>query len=195
MGRTLPPCQSSRPTIDPLVIRATKIPRLLFSHSLHFNKVFPRHLTPQGGRAIVAMSQMTMESKRAGARAFGIILQLLAAVSVLGACIVANAVARSDSSTGVSAGHDRVVWIILAAGLFASCVLAGLGYILGLLCAIYDRQTPGARVEPPGNRGREERPRPLPPIVETTAPATPLKESAAWEFLTRERHVRRPKKD
>ncbi len=89
-----------------------------------------------------------MDNKRAGARAFGIIFQLLSLAVILGTIVTANVVARSGASVGTNGNHDPIVWTIVASGLFAACVLAGFGYVLGMLCAIYDRQTLGRTVIP-----------------------------------------------
>lgn len=86
------------------------------------------------------MTQQKMDNKRAGARAFGIIFQCLALVTILGTLIAVANVAHKGQSVGITNNHDADIWIISASGLFAACVLAGIGYVLGMLCAIYDRQ-------------------------------------------------------
>jgi len=83
-----------------------------------------------------------MDSKRAGARAFGVIFQLLALAIIVGTCVAADVVAHTGTSVGINGSRDPIVWAIIASGLFAACVLAGFGYVLGMLCAIYDRQNP-----------------------------------------------------
>jgi hypothetical protein len=143
------------------------------------------------------MNHQTMESKRAGARAFGLIFQALAFLVVLGTCIAADIVAHLGATVGVNSNQDPFVWTILAAGLFAACVLAGFGYVLGMLCAIYDRQNPETPLKAPSNDRSALSPRPpkveSPPPTPPPPPPPPLKETATWEFLTRPRHVRKPK--
>ena len=68
------------------------------------------------------------------------IFQYLSIVAILGTIIAAEFVAHLGNSLGTNINHDRTLWSIAAGGLFAACVLAGFGYVLGMLCAIYDRQ-------------------------------------------------------
>jgi hypothetical protein len=134
-----------------------------------------------------------MESKRAGAHAFGIIFQLLSLAVIVGTCVAADVVAHLGSSVGIKNSHDPIVWTILASGLFAACVLAGFGYILGMLCAIYDRQIPGMTIKPTITIARRQYTPPHPsPKIENPSPGPLIKETATWEFLTRQRHLKKP---
>lgn len=140
------------------------------------------------------MNHQTIESKRAGARALGLIFQALAFVVVLGTFIVVDVVAHWGVTVGINSNRDPLVWTVVAAGLFAACVLAGFGYVLGMLCVIYDRQSPEASLRPSlaptSNRRAITQP---PPRVKRLPPPPSLKETATWEFLTRPRHFRKPK--
>jgi hypothetical protein len=154
------------------------------------------HLKPKRRRFVVTMSAQTMASKRAGARVFGIIFQLVSLLVILGSCVAADIVAHLGTSVGVNSSHDPIVWTIIAAGLFAASVLAGFGYVLGMLCAIYDRQISGAAIEPSITNATRQNtfPQPPPKIV-NSSPGPSIKETATWEFLTRERHFRKSSAD
>ena len=170
------------------------------------------------------MSEQTREAKRGGARVFGAIFQILAVISLVGTVAAVAVVAHLGTEIGIDGTTDPATWIILASGLFMTCVLAGLGYILGILCAIYDRQEPAEPVvhavpktmprsyapKPapyrpnPITLATEEEPAPAPPVEipvsppprEPQPPTPPAAEkSALWEWLTRERHLRQPEPD
>lgn len=171
-----------------------------------------------GGSAL-EMSPEVQWSKRAGARFFGVLFQFLAVIVLIATVIVAAEVAHLSTQVGVSGSRDPIAWAVLAAGVFASCVLAGLGYALGILCAIYDRQEldwagedirtspattraggAAARLTPQGARAVTS------PTPASQTPAPDLHSSrpdvgeeelpdrergALWEWLTRERHLMR----
>ena len=86
------------------------------------------------------MSDISRRSLRNEARFFAVIFQVLAFLTLAGTLIAAFKINNVGTQVGVNGSHDPVVWIIVAVGLFASCVLTGLGYALGMLCAIFDRQ-------------------------------------------------------
>jgi hypothetical protein len=166
------------------------------------------------------MSEATQEAKRAGARIFGVLFQIMAVLTLFCTFYAAFIVTNLGSQFGIAGSKDPATWIILASGLFASCVLAGIGYTLGILCAIYDRQ---ALVETLGTSVRESAPSPRSkwgassndrPVTMTTksikatepvssraaSPSTERDNKAPgpkvsrknplWEWLTRERHFR-----
>jgi len=142
------------------------------------------------------MSSQTMEVKRAGARVFGIIFQLLALLVIVGTFVTADKVAHSGSNVGVDVAHDPFVWAVVASGLFAACVLAGFSYVLGMLCAIYDRQMQGAApILAPTDSEPRYPPIQAPPKIENPPAGPSIKETATWQFLTRERHVRKSNDD
>jgi hypothetical protein len=173
----------------------------------------------------MVMSERTSNDKRAGARGFGVIFQLLAVASLVGTLVAMAYVANLGTQIGINGTKDPLTWIVLASGLFVTCVLTGIGYILGILCAIYDRQEPAKPVvdvvprtitrsyspEPawyrpsPMTLATEEKPAPTPPVnrVASPLPQPPAKPSApqingkssSWEWLTRERHFRQPESD
>ena len=146
----------------------------------------------------MTMSKETAMAKRSGARTLGIAFQILSAATLVGPFIRALNVAHLGTTIGVRSSQDPVVWGIVASGVFAALVLAGIGYALGMLCAIYDRQEPRAplprEVQPVGPRRTFPS---APPPMENPSPGPSIKETSTWEFLTRERHLgkRRPRQD
>ena len=164
------------------------------------------------------MSEDTQKAKRAGARIFGSIFQFLAVFALLGTIWATAEVASLGSQIGIDGTKDPATWIVLVSGLFVSCVLAGFGYTLGMLCAIYDRQSmhaPVAVVAPkaiptsyslirptyytiPTMMSTKPQPEPTPPIQrdgsvsiqsDVEQPTTPVaRRNILWEWLTRERH-------
>jgi hypothetical protein len=145
-----------------------------------------------------------------------VLLQCLSVVTLGGTFIVVIDIARQGQQLfGVTAPHDPVPWIILAAGVIASLIFAGLGYSLAMLCALYDRQVSlksalGAlgSLTPKPQPSTERRAAPAlddapsnvaPPTIPNViaAPATtPLSKPAApqgglWKALTKERHFRK----
>jgi hypothetical protein len=163
----------------------------------------------------MSMSEITREAKRGGARVFGIVFQFLAVIALFATVVVAFKVANLGTQIGIDGTKDPLVWIVLVSGAFVTCVLAGFGYTLGILCAIYDRQEPDdsgpdldarptyALPKPP-SKPPEAGPWAVPsappkPKIQTPPPPktrTPdpqpeaTKESSAlWQQLTRERHL------
>lgn len=184
----------------PLSACMTASPRLYSPlHSLAFYPTLAKlqhsvttYFKPKRRRFVVTMSAQTMESKRAGARAFGIIFQFVSFVVILGSCIAADIIAHLGTSVGINSSHDPIVWTIIAAGLFAASVLAGFGYVLGMLCAIYDRQIPDTTIEPSVTNASRQNTFPQPPPkILNSSPGPSIKETATWEFLTRERHFKK----
>jgi hypothetical protein len=111
---------------------------------------------------------------------------------------------------GVTAAHDPIPWIVLAAGVAVSLIFAGLGYSLGMLCALYDRQTTAAQLTHSvlGSLGSISRPSTEwrapaarePALREAPAPSLPKADAALviapvrprsglWAALTKERHL------
>jgi hypothetical protein len=77
---------------------------------------------------------------RANARTVGISLQVLSVLTLFGTFYATYEVAKLGSNLGVGASNDPAPWIVFVAGVVISLVIAGLGYALAILCAIYDRQ-------------------------------------------------------
>lgn len=86
------------------------------------------------------MSERTTDSKREGARIFGGIFQLLAVASIASTVVAMGNVAHLGDAFGVNPTNDPLTWVVLASGIFITSVFIGMGYALGMLCAIYDRQ-------------------------------------------------------
>jgi hypothetical protein len=161
------------------------------------------------------MSEPTREVKYAGARVFGIVFQFLAVIALFATVAVALKVANVGTQIGINGTKDPLVWIVLVSGAFVTCVLAGFGYTLGILCAIYDRQEPDdsgpdvdarptyALPKPPSKPpeagpwvvpSAPPKPKiqtPPPPKTPTTnpLPETTKESSVLWQQLTRERHL------
>ena len=162
----------------------------------------------------MTMGELTRESKRAGARLFGVVFQILSVVAILGTAYATAQVANIGTQIGIGTSHDQAVWFVLVGGLFISFVLMGFGYTLGILCAIYDRQEPDVQQEDDGPTSTYRSPRPpskppevgpwvvpsaspkpktqtppAPEMLTTEPPPDPTKESSLlWQQLTRERH-------
>jgi hypothetical protein len=156
---------------------------------------------------------------RANARTVGISLQVLSVLALFGTFYATYEVARLGSNLGVGASNDPAPWIVFVAGAVISLVFAGLGYILAILCSIYDRQEkrPGQKgqqafleaainrdhhswpenTSPPVLAAKTTIPTPAAPSmqasVETTMPDPPHtqanQKSELWKWLTRQRHV------
>jgi hypothetical protein len=173
----------------------------------------------------MTMSERTGDAKRDGARVFGVIFQVLASLSLVGTLIATVKVVNLGADAGIDKTHDPFAWIVLVSGLFVTCVLTGIGYILGVLCAIYDRQdtlgslsgTGPSQVPTPHvpESGRSI-PNPIVTVggdkhgpssyvadssATTHQPTThPLGvvavgKGALWESLTRDRHFKRSRPD
>jgi hypothetical protein len=138
-------------------------------------------------------------------------------VTLVATFIVAMVIAQQGQQLlGLTATHDPAPWIILAAGVSASLMFAGLGYSLAVLCAIYDRQgtldparggTSSSALKPQSTDWRAarsldvvSRAAPAPTAIATTpgenvsatsvnAPVVP--QGALWGALTKERHLRK----
>ena len=166
----------------------------------------------------MAMSEATRDNKRAGARILGVIFQVLALITFLGTALATVAVVKLGLFFGITGSNNVPAWITFGIGLFVSCVLAGLGYTLGILCAIYDRQEPpssaggnhkqGTPIRIPNQPSpyrpshtivhSEEAPAPPRPAVKSVSPSPQedpkspesddSQKSPLWEWLTRERH-------
>jgi hypothetical protein len=157
---------------------------------------------------------------RLNARTVGVTLQALSAFTFLGTIYATMKVANLGSELGLSGSNDPAPWIVLVTGVFVAMLLAGVGYSLAMLCAIYDRQTPSipepdVRSRPTNGSpnsptatgaweklARNESAEPhiqQPPTVEfaTEEPTVkpPKETSALWRQLTRERHLPRIRGD
>jgi hypothetical protein len=164
------------------------------------------------------MGEATSEAVRGNARVVGVLLQCLSLVTLIATFIVAIAIAQQGQQLlGLTATHDPAPWIVLAAGVIASLMFAGLGYALGMLCAIYDRQV---MTEPsrgalgsvattaPAREWRAAPEREVTRDAHSSIPATSTEEANAaptvphisvprtpqgglWKALTKERHIRK----
>ena len=168
------------------------------------------------------MSEQSSDGKRDGARIFGVIFQFLAVGSIIATLYALARIASLGTALGVTNTNDPLLWIVLASGIFVTCVFIGMGYALGLLSAIYDRQEPDDSFVEVGlskktaTRSASSAPyRPLPrtpAVIDGPATTPPTKDaastmappsdtpsaplvnekSALWEWLTRERHFGQP---
>lgn len=166
----------------------------------------------------MVMSDVSSNSLRAGARFLGVLFQFLAFFTILGTAIAAIVTAHLGKEVGFNGSHDPLVWLILASGVFAASVLAGFGYVLGMLCAIFDRQEwtrparelhvrPGvpsraSTTEPPPRttppiQPSPDRPTPANQVVPSPSP-TPAgpnspsrRDAKSKNWLTRERHFKK----
>ena len=123
----------------------------------------------------MAMTQQSADSFRAGARFFGVLFLILAALTLLSAIYLSFRADQTATQFGFSTGSSAsVVSVILIGGAFVACLFAGIGYTLSLLCAIYDRQDLAVHVvgnvpPPPPGQALINAPQDSSP-----APSTPL---------------------
>ena len=90
----------------------------------------------------MVMSEQKTDAKRDGARIYGVIFQFLAIASIIATLYAMGKIANLGNALGVNPTNDPLIWVVLASGIFITCVFIGMGYALGMLCAIYDRQEP-----------------------------------------------------
>lgn len=154
---------------------------------------------------------------RSSAYFFSVVLYALALLTLFGTIIAVREVSNAGSDfLGVSAARDPGTWAVGAIGVTVSAIEAGIGFGLGLLSAIYDRQQPPAAsrtLSPPSERDvspmtvsatdvttyrSPPAPTPavtpsptLPPRTSTTTmrPKKSYPEGTLMDHLTRERHV------
>jgi len=90
--------------------------------------------------------------------------QFLAVISLTGTLITTVTVSSLGSTFGIDGANDPVAWLVFVGGLFVTCVLAGFGYTVGILCAIYDRNEPTVSTvvsgSSPGTANIDRRPAP-----------------------------------
>ena len=90
---------------------------------------------------------MTMKSPdrgvRTGASILAVTLQILSGISIAATLFATYAVSRLGTQLGVGTSHNPAAWIVFVTGFFFSLLLLATGYILDILCVIYDRQEPG----------------------------------------------------
>ena len=170
------------------------------------------------------MDEKTWASQRSGARFFSITFQILALVTLFGTMYLTIEIANLGWKFGLSTQSNVPAWIVFGGGLLISASLSAIGYGLGILCAIYDRQkyatyvagadsslTPSQSVsdsvlnwisgETSGPVKQSKLPTAswTPPPIRTGNPqAKQHKPHGNWpvrEWLTRERHFRQPKED
>lgn len=171
----------------------------------------------------MVVSDRSCASLRAGARFFGVLFQVLAFLTLAGTLVATFEIAKLNLRIGIIGSQDLLAWIVFTGGLFASCVLAGFGYALGMLCAIFDRQewtwpkrqlTSTAHPPTPLSttgitptltplvQPSKATPKPEEPIRVAQAPANAVsppttntsgRSGKSTHWLTRERHFRKPK--
>lgn len=88
----------------------------------------------------MALSPSNMERIRGNARAIGLLFQALAILTFAATIYGSVETAHLGTTIGVNAAHDPVAWFVFAGGSFVALMFTGIGHVLGLLCAIYDRQ-------------------------------------------------------
>lgn len=165
----------------------------------------------------MAMSSRNGEALRANARPLGLIFQTLSVLTIAATLYGTFRVSALGSQVGIGAVHDPISWFIFLGGMFAGLMLAGVGHVLGMLCAIFNRQDhspmkPGVR--PPmsapslGDQGQQSGARPsvwdrvvdkeveeavvrratVPPRRQSPTNASQNSTDGLWGWLTRERH-------
>jgi hypothetical protein len=85
------------------------------------------------------MDSSKVNGIRVDSRAYAVIFKLLALVTFAGTLYVAFKVSDFGSQLGVTASNNPATWIVLVVGIFSSLMLASVGLILNMLCAIFDR--------------------------------------------------------
>ncbi len=84
---------------------------------------------------------------RSSARVVGIIFQTLAIATVALTLVGVNEVSHAGDQIGINGARDPFTWFVLIAGIFVALMFTGVGHILGMLCAVYDRQEPQSSEE------------------------------------------------
>ena len=86
------------------------------------------------------MNVRTSEAIRANARFYGIAFHCLAILTLCATIFATFKIASLGDQLGVQPANDPAPWLIFVFGIFISLLLTGFGTVLGMLCAIYDRQ-------------------------------------------------------
>jgi hypothetical protein len=114
---------------------------------------------------------------RANSRRLGLIFETLSVLTVIGTVYWTIRIYSTGTQLGIGTLTNRVSWSFFFAGMFSALVLGGFGHVLGLLCAIYDRQDLQPRqsqvrpVQPPTpSRDWREQSMSRPPVWESPAP-------------------------
>lgn len=162
------------------------------------------------------MSSETRHTIRENARIVGALLQGLAVVTFIASFVATYQLAHAGEILGVAPSHDPLPWIVFGVGIIAALLIAGLGYSLAMLCAIYDetlanaaqaagypRQLPSVEQEwrsrvagqPSYLAEDSQRRREQLDATSKSAPVTqPLDTgSRLWAALTKERHLKKPR--
>ena len=172
----------------------------------------------------MVMNENTWMSQRSGARFFNVTFQLLAIVMLIGTIYVTFKIANLGWQFGIHLSKNFLAWLVFASGLVVSALLSAIGYGLGILCAIYDRQsyatylaeadsslapTPGmsdfvlnwlsGANSGPAQKSKLPTASWTPPSVHTEAYQEKRSkhhgDKSVREWLTRERHFRQPRGD
>lgn len=77
---------------------------------------------------------------RSGARAIGVTFQALAILTFMITIYATEEVAHAGTQIGVGTSQDPITWFVFIGGTFAALMFTGVGHVLGMLCAVYDRQ-------------------------------------------------------
>jgi hypothetical protein len=172
----------------------------------------------------MTMSSENREALRASSRTLGLFFQLLSVLTILATVYSTLKVVAVGSQWGIGAVHDPISWLIFLGGSFAALMLTGIGHVLGMLCAIFDRQqmvqqhvdvrpplsTSSAREWRPQSGARptvweiaaEEgvkdvtvKPERVPTVSKLSGDEFRSSSTGLWGWLTRERHFSSRKND
>jgi len=75
----------------------------------------------------MVMSEQTTDGKRDGARTLGVMFQLLAVASIIATLYAMAKVADLGTAIGINNTKDPLLWIVLAIGIFMTCMFIGMG--------------------------------------------------------------------
>ncbi len=87
------------------------------------------------------MNSRRSNDLRSAAYFFSIVLRGLSLASVVGTIFVTYKVSQLNTTLGITNSQDPATWIVLVSGSAIAVIFAAGGYALGILCAIYDRQS------------------------------------------------------
>lgn len=165
----------------------------------------------------MVISSRNGEALRENSRSLGLVFQVLSVLSIAATLYATVRIHSVGSQYQIGSIAYPIAWFVFLGGLFTSLVLAGFGHVLGMLCALYDRQEllpkrlsnlvqqPTATSQEWRQRSSDRptvwekvvekdvdevivRPATAPP-VESLSPGTSSKKTGGlWEWLSRDRH-------